>query len=262
MANVIELKKQGKKGEEIIQDQLAKNSSLYKRTLLSQEKIMKKLEIRHKYQIFISAPTLFNLMEAIYIDPSHVKVLLNMRVDTVALILQSLCFLNKAKTIIYDETNGFITGVIAGRSEGTIINVFETRPTQKEIPCFNYNKAKKELISYINIKNLIEKRQVKKNNDSITKNSELELVEKVSNTNNGDISSNQESVCDVKLKYIRNMYLEAFTNLVVCCKDETKLLEYVLILYPYLKASGSIVVYGRDKEVSFIFFNNFVHFLY
>jgi hypothetical protein len=61
-------------GEEIIKMVLENNSSMEKRTILSQEKILKKKENRHKYKIWITPITLLNVIETIFQDnPKNIK---------------------------------------------------------------------------------------------------------------------------------------------------------------------------------------------
>jgi hypothetical protein len=53
---------------------LENNSSMEKRTILSQEKILKKKENRHKYKIWITPITLLNVIETIFQDnPKNIK---------------------------------------------------------------------------------------------------------------------------------------------------------------------------------------------
>lgn len=227
----------------MISETLANNESMAKRTLLSQQKIIKRLEIRHKYQIFLAKSTLFNIMESIYTNSYESKLILYMRVDTISTILQNLKFINNSKTIVYEETCGLLTAAIAGRATGNVMSVFESRPNMKFIPNFNYSNEKTGNITSMNIANLVN----------------FEKSNKVENLNSLDLKEDQIISTEVKsskltfLDSLKNMLYNNFSNLVVCCKEEFRLLEFVLSLYPYLKPSGTIVVYARDKEVSSIF---------
>lgn len=290
--NVNKLKELGKKGDEIIQDLINTNETLNKRTLLSQEKILKRLEQRHKYQVYLTKPTLFNLMEMFYLDPYQSRVLLSMRVDTVSTILQNLKFLNHSKSIVFEETNGFITAAIAGRSSGAIVSLFETKPCQKFLAYFNYSNEKKSLVSYFNFKSVLGGNTLQENSTNKEQDNE-EINNKSGDSKNNSLNLKEEegeaekqgkteesTTKEVKTRYLfgekkskvkgtitvenkeKNMlslgiskfvcsfFLESFTNLVICCKEENRLLELTIILLPYLKSSGCIVIYGRDKEVS------------
>lgn len=213
-----------------------------KRTLLSQQKIIKRLEIRHKYQIFLAKTTLFNIMESIYTIPYESKLILFLRVDTISTILQNLKFINNSKTIVYEETCGLLTAAIAGRSTGNVMSVFESRPNMKFLPNFNYSTEKTGNITSMNIINLMSYTSGINSGEA----NSLNLKEEMITT---PVKSDKLSV----LKGLKSMLLNNFSNLVVCCKEEFRLLEFVLCLYPYLKPSGTIVVYARDKEVSYYY---------
>jgi hypothetical protein len=62
------MKKQGLQGDELIKLILDSNKSMEKRTILSQEKILKKKEKRHKYKIWVSPVDLFNLVENFFLE--------------------------------------------------------------------------------------------------------------------------------------------------------------------------------------------------
>jgi tRNA (adenine-N(1)-)-methyltransferase non-catalytic subunit len=68
------LKEQGIKGEDLIKLIMESNESTKKRTLMSQEKIMKKKDKRHNFKIWIQEINLFNLMETFFeIDLKKIK---------------------------------------------------------------------------------------------------------------------------------------------------------------------------------------------
>lgn len=217
VADVENLKKSGLKGEELISEIVASNSSMCKRTLLSQEKILKRMEVRHKYQISLAKPSIFNLTETMFLDKIQSKILLHMRFDTVCTIMQKCKFIQQSKSVIYDLSNGFLTSVLATRSTGTIFSLFESRPYQRMIPYFNLSPEQKSIISYFDYKKFAE---------SLTQDSENPFG-----------------------------FNEAFTNIIVCHRDEFKLVEIVGSLISALKNSGNLVVYARDKEVSLKFIN-------
>lgn len=64
----MKLKEQGVTGDEIIKIIMESNESTKKRTLLSQEKIIKKKDKIHKFKIWIQETNLFNIMETFFIQ--------------------------------------------------------------------------------------------------------------------------------------------------------------------------------------------------
>lgn len=60
------LKEQGITGDELIKIIMESNESTKKRTLLSQEKIMKKKDKIHTFKIWIQQTNLFNVMETFF----------------------------------------------------------------------------------------------------------------------------------------------------------------------------------------------------
>lgn len=247
----------GTKGEQIIKELLKSSDTMDKRTLLSQNKIIKRLEIRHKYQIHIANCTLFNLAETFYLDIGLSKMLLNMRFDTICTILQNLNFLNYSKTIVFEETNGFITSAIASRSSGSVLSVFIKRPCQKLIGWFNLPENIKSNISYINIKELCSTCTLYED-EKIIKNEEINEINlkeetneiDISNTNKLETSKNNYNYSSLTSKFLKYAFNLSFTNLVICAREEKYLPEILLSLYKFLKRGGVIVIYGRDKEVS------------
>ncbi len=205
--NVLSLKESGLEGHQIVSNLIESNVSIHKRTLMSQEKIIKKYEMRHNYQCFLAKPTLFNITEALFNDKIQSKVILHMRFDTVGTILQSMKFINKSKSLIFEQTNGFLTAAIVARTSNLMYSLYEDKPIQRIMSFFNYPKELKNKITYFDIGAFTEL-----------------MYNEMFGFNN------------------------AFTNLVICCKDETKLIEITFKLLPALKKSGIFIAYARDKE--------------
>lgn len=66
--HIKELKEKGMKGDELIKLIIDNNASMEKRTIFSQEKILKKKGQKHKHQIWIAPTNLFNIIETLFID--------------------------------------------------------------------------------------------------------------------------------------------------------------------------------------------------
>lgn len=215
---VLSLKEKGLKGNELINELKLQNENLNKRTILSQEKIIRKMEKRHKYQIHIADCSLFNLLETYFLDYFLYNSILKMRYDTVGTIMQNCKFINDSNTLILDNTSGFITSAVAGRSSGVLISLYNNRPLQRNILFFNYNKEIKNKITYMS-------------SDFFNKN----LSNSISNENN-----------------FYNFH-KSFDNLIICSDDESNICEIVFKYILALKNSGNIIVYAKDKEV-FIYY--------
>jgi hypothetical protein len=63
---IAKLKEQGITGDELIKIIMESNESTKKRTLLSQEKIIKKKDKIHTFKIWIQQTNLFNVMETFF----------------------------------------------------------------------------------------------------------------------------------------------------------------------------------------------------
>lgn len=209
------LKDTGLKGDKLINEIVSKNENMSKRTILSQEKILKKMEKRHKYQVHLADCSVFNITETLFNDHIQECVLLKMRFDTVGFILQSCKFIKNAKTLIFEQTNGYLTSVLSARSSGNVYSLYEVKPTQRMMPFFNYSEKIKSNITYM----------------------ELNLFRNLLSSNNPYFN-----------------FKDNFSNLVVCIKNETDLCMLVYSLIPALKNTGLIVIYARDKEVGSILY--------
>jgi hypothetical protein len=156
--DIIDLKKQGMKGDELIKVIMDNNTSMDKRTILSQEKIMKKKEKRHKYKIWISPVDLYNLVENFFLeDEKKIKYSpfnnSHLRTDTVSTMLTYTNFINDAKTLLLEDTEGFITGIYATRSSknSNLVSLFQDRPRNKNILYFNLENKQKRNITYLDL---------------------------------------------------------------------------------------------------------------
>lgn len=154
---ILSLKEKGFKGKELVNESIKNNTSINKRTLLSQEKIIKKYENRHFYQIFLAKPTLLNVVEAFFWDRILSKIILSMRFDTIGTILQSMKFMDKSKSVVFDNTNGFLTSAIVSRTSNVMFCIYENKPSQRSISYFNYPSKIKKQITYFEFNSFIDK---------------------------------------------------------------------------------------------------------
>ncbi len=63
-----ELKDKGVKGDELIKIIVDSNTSMEKRTVFSQEKILKKKDKKHNHKFWITPTNLFNIVETIFLE--------------------------------------------------------------------------------------------------------------------------------------------------------------------------------------------------
>ena len=104
------------------------------------------MEKRHKYQIHVADCSLFNLLETYFLEYYMSNSILKMRFDTVGTILQNCKFINNSSTLVFDNTSGFITSAIASRNNNQLVSLYDTRPLQRNIHYFNYDKEIKNKI--------------------------------------------------------------------------------------------------------------------
>ena len=62
------MKKQGLKGDELVKKIIENNQSMQKRTILSQEKILKKKERKHTYKIWLCPVDIYNIFETFFLE--------------------------------------------------------------------------------------------------------------------------------------------------------------------------------------------------
>ena len=206
-----DLKEKTKNKDELIKTILENNTSMEKRTIFSQEKIIKKKTKKYKNLIWITSTSLFNIIETFFIiDP---KIINYLRMDTISTMLINTNFM-EGKTLIFEETNNILTQAYCMRTpyNGKVISLFKEKICNKNLNIFNLTRKQKSLISYMNINCFL----------------------------------NKESFgYDIFIKKFQNY----FSNLVICLKMDIEIPIYFFNLLPFLKYSGNIIIFGKDKEI-------------
>ena len=182
-----------------------------KRTIFSQEKIIKKKTKKYKNLIWITSTSLFNIIETLFIiDP---KIINYLRMDTISTMLINTNFM-EGKTLIFEETNNILTQAYCMRTpyNGKVISLFEEKICNKNLNIFNLTRKQKSLISYMNINCFLNKKSFG---------------------------------YDIFIKKFQNY----FSNLVICLKMDIEIPIYFFNLLPFLKYSGNIIIFGKDKEI-------------
>ena len=206
-----DLKEKTKNKDELIKTILENNTSMEKRTIFSQEKIIKKKTKKYKNLIWITSTSLFNIIETFFIiDP---KIINYLRMDTISTMLINTNFM-EGKTLIFEETNNILTQAYCMRTpyNGKVISLFKEKICNKNLNIFNLTRKQKSLISYMNINCFLNKKSFG---------------------------------YDIFIKKFQNY----FSNLVICLKMDIEIPIYFFNLLPFLKYSGNIIIFGKDKEI-------------
>ena len=207
-----ELKKTITNKDELIKAIKDNNSSMEKRTLLSQEKYIKKKTQKYKNLIWVTDPTLFNIVETFFIfDPKTINYL---RMDSISTMLVNSNFLPGANTLIYEDTNNILTHAYAMRThfDAKVYHVYSDKIANKNMNLFNFSNRQKSIIAYIEMKQLTDKKSFG-----------YEMLNKKFN--------------------------QFFSNLVICAKNDEIIPSIFVQLFDYLKYSGNVVVFAKDMEV-------------
>ena len=206
-----DLKEKTKNKDELIKTILENNTSMEKRTIFSQEKIIKKKTKKYKNLIWITSTSLFNIIETFFIiDP---KIINYLRMDTISTMLINTNFM-EGKTLIFEETNNILTQAYCMRTPytGKVVSLFREKICNKNLNIFNLTRKQKSLISYMNINCFLNKKSFG---------------------------------YDIFTQKFQNY----FSNLVICLKMDIEIPIYFFNLLPFLKYSGNIIIFGKDKEI-------------
>lgn len=146
--------------DELIKKIIENNTSMEKRTIFSQEKIIKKKALKYKYLIFITPPTLFNIIETFFINES--RTINQLRFDSVASMLINSNFHEKSSTIIIDESSNILTLAYAQRTQfdSKVMHIFFDRPPSKHLNLLNLNSRQKGNIEYMRYSVLLDENQI------------------------------------------------------------------------------------------------------
>jgi tRNA (adenine-N(1)-)-methyltransferase non-catalytic subunit len=149
------LKESGLKGEDLIKTIMENNTSMQKRTIFSQEKMLKKKKIKHLHKIWIVETNLFNIVETLFLE--NERSINYMRADTFSTILVHSNFFNNAKTIILEDIDNILTSAFTLRSgnKSNIVSLYQSKLNNKNLSIFNFSFEKKNLITYMNYESLI-----------------------------------------------------------------------------------------------------------
>ena len=148
---------------ELIKTILENNTSMEKRTIFSQEKIIKKKALKYKNLIYITPPSLFNIIETFFIFECNA--INRLRFDTVASMLINSNFQDGCSTIIIDDSSFVLTLAYAQRTQfgSKVVHIFFDRPPSKNLNLLNLNSRQKGNIEYMKYSVLMDENQIFKN---------------------------------------------------------------------------------------------------
>jgi hypothetical protein len=146
----------------LIKKIIENNTSMEKRTIFSQEKILKKKALKYKFLIYITPPSLFNIIETFFIYECKA---INQLFDSVASMLINSNFQEKSSTIIIDESNFILTLSYAQRTQfdSKVMHLFFDRIPSKNLNLLNLNHKQKGNIEYMRYSILMDDNQMFKN---------------------------------------------------------------------------------------------------
>ena len=148
---------------ELIKKIVENNTSMEKRTIFSQEKILKKKALKYKYLIFITPPSLFNIIETFFLY--DLKSINQLRFDSVATMLINSNFQEKSSTIIIDESSNILTLAYAQRTQfdSKVMHLFFDRVPSKNLNLLNLDHKQKANIEFMRYSVLMDENQIFKN---------------------------------------------------------------------------------------------------
>ena len=148
---------------ELIKKIIENNTSMEKRTIFSQEKILKKKALKYKYLIYITPPSLFNIIETFFLY--DFKSINQLRFDSVSTMLINSNFQEKSSTIIIDESSNILTLAYAQRTQfdSKVMHIFFDRVPSKNLNLLNLDRKQKANIAYMKYDILMDEKNIFKN---------------------------------------------------------------------------------------------------
>ena len=149
--------------DELIKTIIDNNQTMEKRTIFSQEKIIKKKVNKFKFLIFITSPSLFNVIETYFI--CDCKAINSLRMDSISTMLVNSNFQEKCSTLIIDETCNILTLAYAQRTQfdSKIVHLFFDKFSNKNLNILNLNPRQKANISFLKYSLLLDENNFFKN---------------------------------------------------------------------------------------------------
>ena len=208
-----QLKKEITNKDDLVKAIASNNTSMEKRTILSQEKYIKKKTQKYKHLIWITPVSLYNIVETFFLY--DIRAINYLRFDSISTMLINSNFLPKTSTLMYEQTSNILTSAYAQRThfDSRIYHLFDNNKIcNKNLNLFNLSTLQKALITYLNINVLTD-----------SKNPMNEMISK--------------------------KFENYFDNLVICLTNDNEIPRVFGLLIKYLKNSGNIIIFAKDVEV-------------
>ena len=132
--------------DKLIKTIIDNNESMEKRTIFSQEKIIRKKASKFKFLIFITPSSLFNIIETFFI--CDCKAINSLRMDSVASLLINSNFQEKCSTIIIDDTSNILTLAYAQRTQfdSKVVQIYFDRFSNKKFKFLKFKSRQKVIV--------------------------------------------------------------------------------------------------------------------
>ncbi|XP_058725378.1 uncharacterized protein LOC131596667 [Vicia villosa] len=111
------MRRQGAKGDDIVEAVIANSATFHKKTSFSQEKYIDKKQKKHAPRVLMRRPVARSICEA-YIKKNLLKIGF-LRVDTLSLLLSMANVSSNSDVLVVDMVGGLLTGAVAERLGGT-----------------------------------------------------------------------------------------------------------------------------------------------
>ncbi|CAK8536093.1 unnamed protein product [Lathyrus sativus] len=115
--DIEDMRRQGAKGNEIVDALIANSASFDKKTSFSQEKYRRKKQKKYAPRVLIKRPVARSICEA-YFKKNPLKIGF-LRVDTLSLLLSMANVSSNSDILVVDMVGGILTGAVAERLGGT-----------------------------------------------------------------------------------------------------------------------------------------------
>uniref|UniRef100_A0A1I7T4H2 tRNA (adenine(58)-N(1))-methyltransferase non-catalytic subunit TRM6 n=1 Tax=Caenorhabditis tropicalis TaxID=1561998 RepID=A0A1I7T4H2_9PELO len=260
MDAVLEMKKQGISGQELVAKLVQGSASFQTRTVFSQSKYIKRKAKKHNDRVLILRPTIRLLAKAYYLkDPDRLAML---RADQLALMLQMAGVHHGKNIIVFEQTLGLITSAVMERlgGKGACVHIHRGAVAQS-IPCvhsMNYSESTLSTFLPVRIKCLLagsqlpydtNRRPVNEEDGEDNENDEADKknIDKLEDQDQEALSRRNDRL-DREKQGLDIISEERAHSLIIGSRtvDPISILE---LMFPKLAPSSSIVIYSPHQNV-------------
>ncbi|CAI2316850.1 unnamed protein product [Caenorhabditis sp. 36 PRJEB53466] len=251
MDAVLEMKKAGVSGQEMVARLVEGSASFQTRTVFSQSKYIKRKAKKHSDRVLILRPTIRLLAKSYYLKDADRLAML--RTDQLALIMQMAAVHHGKKVIVFEQTLGLITSAVVERlgGKGACVHIHRGAVAQS-IPCLhsmNYDQQTLSTFLPVRIKCVLAGRQLPYENHRRTNENGEEMAEngakeeqdlEAMGRRNDRLERERIGVETIENGLAHSLLIASRTV------DPINVLE---LLYSKLAPSASIVIYSPHQNV-------------